>query len=353
MPLRAQVDGVWLNAALLSQPEWEALKERSIRMPCCDVPAYRRTSSLGTRHFVHSPGSHCGAEGESSEHLAAKAEVVRACHELGWDVQTEFACQDWRADVYATQGRHRAAFEIQWSPQTFEVTQARHAAYGEVKCCWLFRKLPRPLGSKRQVRLIPERDLPIFELSASDSGFMVAIDQKTMSLRDFVKARLERRIRFCEQRHYTSREVHVIIIGVRCWRERCHASYDVLYTRRFMRSDCGVERVEMVPGDRILSFDDPYCALRNWAVLKKVFAAEAKQLQVSVKRRWSQTAEESYWSFGCPECDALYGNHFIWDTFYDAESNRCIPSLSKQWRFSKRMPEPHWCFPHHSGFCTM
>ena len=124
MPLRAQVDGRWLNAAILSDTEWQELKgSRSLRMPCCGMPAYGRTSRLGTRHFYHAPGSHCGAEGESAEHLAAKAEIARACNELGWEAFSEFAGNNWRADVYATRGRHRVAFEIQWSRQSIEVTR--------------------------------------------------------------------------------------------------------------------------------------------------------------------------------------------------------------------------------------
>ena len=144
MPLRVQVDGNSLNAALLSDTEWQALKgSRSLRMPCCDAPAYRRTSRLRTRHFAHSPRSHCGAEGECAEHLAAKAEIVRVCHELGWNALSEYVGNQWRADVYATRGRYRLAFEIQWSTQTLQVTRERHAAYGpDIKCCWLFKRLP-------------------------------------------------------------------------------------------------------------------------------------------------------------------------------------------------------------------
>ena len=110
MPLRAQLDGTSVNAALLSDTQWQALKRsQELRMPCCDAPAYRRTSRLGTRHFAHSPGGYCGAEGEPAEHLAAKAEIVRACIQLGWDALSEFATGNWRADVYATRGRHRVA----------------------------------------------------------------------------------------------------------------------------------------------------------------------------------------------------------------------------------------------------
>jgi competence CoiA-like predicted nuclease len=157
MPLRAQLDGCPINAALLSEADRQALEASPLlRMPCCDAPAYRRTSRLGTRHFVHSPKRHCGAEGECGEHLAAKAEIVRACHDLGWAADSEAAGGQWRADVLATRDHHRVAFEVQWSNQTIEVTRERQAAYGtDVKCCWLFRKIPLSKGAP-----VIERDLP-------------------------------------------------------------------------------------------------------------------------------------------------------------------------------------------------
>ena len=130
MPLRAQLGERSINAVLLSETEWLALKgSQFLRMPCCGAPAYRRTSRLGTRHFAHSPKHHCGAEGECVEHLAAKAEIVRVCHELGWTADSEVAEGQWRADVLATRDRHRLAFEVQWSSQTLDVTRERQAAY--------------------------------------------------------------------------------------------------------------------------------------------------------------------------------------------------------------------------------
>lgn len=179
MPLRAQLGDEWVNAALLCDAEWQSLKgTRFLWMPCCGKPAYSRTSRFGTRHFVHSPASHCGAEKESAEHLAATAEIVQVCHELGWDVVSEFAGETWRADVYARRGR--VAFEVQWSPQTLEVTRERHAAYGtDVKCCWLFKKLPlingRPWRGDELELPAVEQDLPLFQLSFSDSGFKVRL----------------------------------------------------------------------------------------------------------------------------------------------------------------------------------
>ncbi len=352
MPLRAQLDGNSINAALLSETQWEAFKgSRSLRMPCCDALAYRRTSRLGTRHFAHSPGSHCGAEGESAEHLAAKAEIVRVCHDLGWDAISEYVSDQWRADVYATRGRHHLAFEIQCSRQTLDVTRGRHAAYGtDIKCCWLFKKLP--LSNRRESGPTAERNLPMFRLSHTDSRFDVTIGDRTITLREFVKARLQGQIHFCDQRSFVVREVQFVVSKVQCWRRRCRASYDVFYTREIMRSNCGTVRITTDPGERVSLNNDPYSALRNWRLAKRIFASEEKQLRFSTKRRWSDTLGRSYWSFGCPECDAMYGDHYFSHLIAEMESSGYSAFCSKELRCSERCAEPHWCFPVNGGFCS-
>ncbi len=351
MPLRAQIDGRSVNAALLSDTEWQVLKgSRCLRMPCCDTVGYPRTSRGGIRHFAHSPGSHCGGKGESSEHLAAKAEIVRACHEVGWDVQSEFAGDTWRADVYATRGRHQVAFEVQWSSQTLEETRMRQAAYGSsVKCCWLFRKFPLPAGRRSGsygLETISEATLPIFCLSLTDSGYSVKVDRQQVSLREFVHARLAGRIQFRDARNYPLREVQLIVFKEKCPR---HSDYDVFYTRHLLRSHCGGENVDTDPGEKRCFQNDPHSALRNWRLVKRVFADEVQNLRVSVKFRRSNTAGRSYWCFGCPECNWFMGDHFFILRMMDAE-NKIL--CSKVLPHSESQPEPHWCFPQNGRFCA-
>jgi hypothetical protein len=278
------------------------------------------------------------------------------CHELGWDALSEYAGDQWRADVYATRGRHRLAFEIQWSRQTLELTRQRQAAFGtDVKCCWLFKQLPSQ--SRREVgpyerQTTAERNLPMFGLSSADSRFDVTVDHRIVSLREFVKARLEKGIHFCDQRKFTVRDLQLITCKVECWHRRCRAPYDMFYMREVTRSNCGAERMTTDPGERESSRDDPCSALRNWRLAKKVFASEAKQLRFSVKRRWSDTLARSYWSFGCPECDTLYGNHYFGFLIGEAEGDKRAPFCSKELACSEQRPEPHWCFPRSGAFCT-
>ena len=249
-------------------------------MPCCDVPgatgAPVRPGAPGT--WFRSAKNHCGAEGERAEHLAAKAEIVRVCNELGWAADSEVAEGQWRADVLAIRDRHRVAFEIQWSCQTLDVTRERQAAYGAaaVKCCWLFRKLPTEQRPHPHVvtLTLPERNLPMFRLHLEDSGFNVTVDHNILSLREFVTARLAGRIRFRDQREYSVCELQVVARETGCW--RCRTRYDVLYTRRVMRSNCGAEQFMRDPGENAPDMlrDDPYSALRNVRLARRHFASE-------------------------------------------------------------------------------
>ncbi len=104
-----------------------------------------------------------------------------------------------------------------------------------------------------------------------------------------------------------------MIVKVQCW--RCHNQYDVFFMHEILRSHCGaVERV----------IDDPCAAWRNWNLAKEVFAAEVTKLRCSVKRRYSDTMGQVYWSFGCPRCNAIYGRHYLRHMIMEHEDPRPV-----------------------------
>lgn len=287
------------------------------------------------------------------------------CHELGWDALSEYVGDQWRADVYAARGRHRLAFEIQWSTQTLEVTRQRHAAYGtDVKCCWLFKRMPsqsrREVGPYEQ-QTTAERDLPMFRLSRTDSTFYVTVGERTVTLREFVEGRLQKRIRFCEQKRFVVREVQLVVQEVQC--SRCNSLYDVFYPVEFIRSNCGAERdcyaldslMGNPPPERPI--DDLHNALLNLRGIESMFASELKPLRISIQSGWGRW--RSRWDswFGCPECDEPFRCAAAADTVLrDAhllqgrDDDRVL--CSKKVPCSERRAEPHWCFPLNSAFCT-
>lgn len=138
-------------------------------MPCCGRHAILKTSHLGTMFFAHirREGSICPSESE--EHLLAKDLVARAAIQAGWHAETEVALKPHGivADVLATKGKQRIAFEIQWSRQKWEDTEKRQAAYKEagVRALWLFRQSDYPRCKETPAfRLVRDKENHTFQV---------------------------------------------------------------------------------------------------------------------------------------------------------------------------------------------
>lgn len=219
MPLRAVIAGKSLFAFELSPEEWRSLQgqlrdKRSLgRLLCCDAQVVAKTSKLGTQFFAHYVKGACDASSETEVHLGAKRAVYEGCVDAGWDALTEAVGPDgaWRADVLASRQRTQVAFEIQWTQQSAERTMERQRGFAQhqVRCCWLFRRLPFTR---------PSWEVPAFELIESPHGGppSVILGAGTRSLREFARLLLEGRVRFCA-------EVSIRLEQVRCRirRDRC------------------------------------------------------------------------------------------------------------------------------------
>lgn len=135
--------------------EWKRLAERNrkgkhLAMACCGRPAVAKTSHCGTQFFAHARRERWNScPKESEEHLLAKDIVARAVADAGWTAEAEARLkpEGLVADVLATSGRRRVAFEVQWSRQTDGQTCRRHKAYEEagIRELWLFKQWEYPL----------------------------------------------------------------------------------------------------------------------------------------------------------------------------------------------------------------
>jgi len=237
MPLRALLDDKEVLAPLISDKEWEVFKNQkpSIVLPNCGHSAFMRKSKLGTKHFVHKTAKTCNCLSETWQHLLAKTEIVKACYKAGYDAKTEVSGVDWRADVLATRQTNKKlikiAFEVQWSCQSLEETQARQARYERdgIRCCWLFKRLPTIVQSK---------DLPMFELSFEENVPKVAACKKTRNLVDFIEDLLLGKFEFCKKYTLENKTiVMVFAIKVRC--PLCVNEHCFYYIRGDGKSICG------------------------------------------------------------------------------------------------------------------
>lgn len=135
MPLRAR----YLNQEVVSvdlPPEaFEALRETAaLTMTCCNERAVPKRSSRGLPFFAHARRHECPVAPESEFHLQAKLLIAQAVRDAGWQAAVEVPGltpdgTGWRADVLATDGRSRIAFEVQRSSQTLKEIRERQLKY--------------------------------------------------------------------------------------------------------------------------------------------------------------------------------------------------------------------------------
>ncbi|MFP3505753.1 competence protein CoiA [Burkholderia sp. SIMBA_062] len=209
MPLKCLSSDGPVHAFDYSREQFELLRlkhnsQRHLSFKCCAGQVGLRVSSTGFQHFYHVKRGGCRYDGESLEHLQAKATIAQAARQAGWSVEIEAEDEQgrWQADVLLSRGSVRLAFEVQWSAQTWAETLVRQQRYADskVRGLWLFR---RPTYE-------PSEKTPAFQLRKADtpSGFEVLVsppNEKWVLSRDpddwrdlaaFVSSALQRRLRF-------------------------------------------------------------------------------------------------------------------------------------------------------------
>ncbi|MBN1452927.1 MAG: hypothetical protein JW963_18055 [Anaerolineales bacterium] len=371
MPLRAAIDGEQVVAPLLSDDEWFELRQavragkKSVVMPCCNGPGHLRMSKLGLKHFAHNRGSQrtdgCDRH-ETQEHLLAKAEIAIACKAASYDPITEASGPDWRADILATKGNIKIAFEVQWSSQTLDETLARQQRYKEagIRCCWLFRKPPPQLQDAN-------RDLPLFPVRQDENGnFLVSllppafwkypsiVPPKEMLLQEFIAALLQGRIKFRE-RLVTRQElqVRVVFVDMPCW--KCGAEAHIYYVSKGFVASCGLP----VPADQGNLWNDSkliFHPLIVKAVQTFLKTQAGRHVKLgAIKPRFSKTVGTQYMSFGCPQCDVIFGDFFVMEAVLEAayHEDQAPAILETTLTFPETFsnPTPHWCHAPGGDFC--
>jgi len=211
---RRRSTGETLLAFKLTGDEWEALRAHRADIELADGCACGSLRRLhtGYKTFVHERDSGCSwtdredHESESPEHETGKVVIERACGRAGWMAEVESPgppiepgsrTRKWWADVLASKGRVRIAFEVQWSTQTLARTWERQERYrGDgVRGCWFFRNPPP--GSE-----VPDETCPMFPLeliNVDNEEYAVMIGDRRVSLGQGVEDLLAGKVRLCQE----------------------------------------------------------------------------------------------------------------------------------------------------------
>ncbi|NEQ72884.1 MAG: hypothetical protein F6K23_07250 [Okeania sp. SIO2C9] len=242
-----------------------------------------------------------------------KTEIAKVCKTIGYDVKTEGSGVDWRTDVLATKQVKnqlvKLAFEVQWSPQCLEETEQRQHKYirDGIRCCWLFKKLPT--SEARQ-------DIPIFQLQFDASKNPTVItDQNIYLLKNFITEILSGHFKFYKfYRYKTQQDIKIIFFPVNCW--KCGGKYYIYHVHNESYETlcgCNFNLIDyIVLTDKVINEPQflPEVVSKAYECLKTEKAKGQNMKMGKIKSRYSKTVRNSYTSFSCPDCNAIFGNHF-------------------------------------------
>jgi competence CoiA-like predicted nuclease len=111
-------------------------------------------------------------------HEKTQERILEACKAIGLQAEMEYRGKGWRADVFASNGNSKYAFEVQLSPQTLKRTQERQEKYirDGIVGCWLFEN--EPARQRHELE-----GLPIFKLEDSVDDICITQRSKKITYR--------------------------------------------------------------------------------------------------------------------------------------------------------------------------
>jgi len=359
MPLRATINNVEIIAPFLTSREWENLKSEvkrnkyTIELPCCQQKGNFRTSKLGLQHFYHLPeDKECNWQPESPEHLQLKYEILKACKEAGWDAIPEYSENSWRADVLASKGNSRIAFEVQLSQISYAETKRRQEKYKQdnVRGCWFFKKMP----FKTDYSSKEDHTLPIFILSFDSSNRnSIHLEPNEFKVNEFINHLLNFHVKACKKFNtILSRDLLISFADINCrW---CKKPQHVFFVEDITKSKCG------------RPLDDHFSNWGSWGerleynpnVLNKVNqivdSSNGELILGEVKLRYDGMSKSYKMSFGCKHCDLLLYSSKIKNLEsqhqFDHEK-RLTFQIQLELKKPFTLYSEHWCFSGENDFC--
>jgi hypothetical protein len=294
-------------------------------------PPTLKRSKRGTQFFAHARRGPCTTAPESAEHLLAKDIIARAAEAAGWNATTEESGtspsgKGWIADVLCRElgARSAIAFEVQWSSQISEETEARQAIYKEsgIRGLWLMRQPVIPISKQTPAFRLIIRDAPepllVSLPSAHYPGIHKAADARNWSqsipLDEFVCGALTKRLRFAPALNVTV-PIRVHAAKVPCW--KCNKPTTCLIYIEFV-----VDEVFPSHGNHGITRDDIEAAAPQGETWLAKYLPNDLLASVgigAIKRRYSGTVGSKYLSNGCIHCDALQGASFEHEFAWEAE----------------------------------
>lgn len=244
--------------------------------------------------------------------------IIDVCQAKKLDYITKVKSATWNADIVVEHETYKVAFNVCKCPRNVEATYK--AMRKERVCgCWLL--LPTRNSSYQ------ERSLPCFSLISKTDKEVVCLNSKLddnstnqIELSIFLHSIIDGKIRFAEQAEIN--KVELCFYKNECW--KCHRENDVYFVNRLFSQKGVVIDVQNLMMDEDLTFNPSI--IKGFQRYIQEHPSETFILG-DIKPRYSKTIGEAYPSFGCAQCDSIFGNFYLQENM--DELIYCTDSLRK------------------------
>lgn len=283
-----------------------------------------------------------------SHHDEIKQQIYSSCIDSGCLAKKEFRGEDWRADVLAVFENRKYAFEIQVSKQSLNRTLERQAKYirDGIIGCWLFENEPKRNQEERI-------DLPLFKVDHINGIIYVSLkDRESLTLEQFINVFVKNKIRFCEKLVTTKRQnIEISFIKMNCW--KCGAENHIYFASKGFYSACNavINKDEMLwDSDKKEYMPEILQLVQNYMKTDK-----GKYIKLGkIEERYSNTVGHSYVSFGCSQCNSIFGDFYVREAMIESMYGDGIIdriSCEIEMNIALNMKLPHWCHPNNGIYC--
>lgn len=286
--------------------------------------------------------------GNTGKHFRIQMAIISVCKNLGIEAIPEYRGKGWRSDVYVPNNGKPIAFEVQLSAQSLVKTIERQSKYirDGITGCWLFEN---PLPKLKEERL----DLPVFYVEDNnDSNLMVnLLDRRKVELHIFLENFIANNIQFKSIAKTSALQtVKLVFYKMECW--KCKTLNHLFYVETPFYSSCNVK---IKPEEALWESNKIEYKLEIIELARK-FVENRGDLNLKlgeIKKRFSNTVNKSYMSFGCYKCDSIFGDYYVmdakFDVMYDQNATNFQDEIELKETFEINIP--HWCFPANGQFC--
>lgn len=242
----------------------------------------------------------------------AKETITSFAESIGAQIETDAKGNGWKADFVLNYKNNKYAFLLFRTASNIE-EQLQAFGNDNIHAYWLGAEL------NSFWRTTPH---PFFPLELNGESLYVNLSTQNVALNDFLNAVINAKLQVSKP-SIPIKAVKVRFCPVVCW--NCDHQHYIYFVNGIVRENESTIITYQDMYDKDISVDDHNPIIVSSVKKYLSLHTEMNYRIGDIKERHSNSMETSYLSFGCPYCDAIFGDHFLKeikaDYIYEADDD--------------------------------